>query len=205
MVIFNELRINDGKDKLFVECSVDNLSIYDKMYIKEVYLYHYSNADTIGEPRDLSKVIQLFNNTVDDTTITTFRACVTPSDIPIGDYGFTTFDKGLFFVKVICDGELPASTSQFACGTDDTVDIGVIVDWKAMYTYGMQFVAELNRKDESCNPHDNFIQFILTWFSIKLAISSCDFDQLYKLWDRFIRLYAHSSRITNGMGGCGCK
>ena len=202
MVIFNELRINDDRSALIIDCSVQDLTVYDNMYISEILLYHYKNASSVGEPVNLSKVITVYENTNDDTTIQGVRRCVSLTDISSGTMGVTTFDKGIFFVKVTCDGTIGSEVAQFACGTDDTTDIGVIVDWKTMYDYGMSFVAGMNVCGNNCTPNSAYGQFIMNWFSIKLALSACDFDKLATMWERFLKLTTFSPSFTSG--NCGC-
>ena len=66
MVIFNDLRIDEAKEKLYVECFVEDLPAYDNMYIKSIYVYHYSNASTVdGAPIRMNRAIQIYNNSND--------------------------------------------------------------------------------------------------------------------------------------------
>ena len=201
MVTFNELRINNANNTLIVDCTVEDLTIYSDVYIKSIELYHYKNADSSGEPVNLSKVLTIFENDDDDTTIRTVRKCV-PDTFAESVFGISVFEKGIFFVRVTCDGTLPPQTMQFACGYDDMVDIGVVVDWKYLFDIGMGLIASMDVCGNICKSNDNLEQFILTWFSLRLALEACDFDQLGILWDRFLRLSAFST--TSKVSGCGC-
>lgn len=202
MVNFNELRINDDKSSLIIDCSVEDLTIYENMYIKSAELYYYKNTNSSGEPVNLSKVITVFDNEDDDTTIKHIRKCVPVTALTESSIGTSTYDKGIFFVRITCDGTLPASVSQFACGMDETVDIGVVVDWATMFRYGMGFVASVDVCGDMCQSKAGYEQFILTWFSIKLALAACDFAQLGILWDRFLKLTNYST--VNNTSTCGC-
>ena len=202
MVVFNELRINGDRDKLLIDVSIEPINVYDEVYISEIQLYHYKNADNTGEPKDPSKVITLYDAEVSGQQLRDIRKCVREADISTGVLGTATFLNEIFYVKVICDGTLPAVTAQYACGTDDMVDIGVVIDWKTLYELGMNFVANVNVCEDACKSKAGFEQFILTWFGIKLALSACDYEQLAKLWERFLRLTF--SKDWNIGGGCGC-
>lgn len=201
MVTFNELRINNEKNTLIVDCIVEDLTIYSGVYIKSIELYHYKNADSSGEPVNLSKVITIFSNDADDATIRTVRKCV-PDSLAESVFGISVFEKGIFFVRVTCDGTLPPQTAQFACGYDNMVDIGVVVDWKYLFDIGMGFVASMDVCGNACKSTDSLEQFILTWFSLRLALEACDFDKLGSLWDRLLRLSANVS--FSKVSGCGC-
>ena len=202
MVIFNELRINDDKSAIIIDCSVEDLTIYTGMYIKTVELYHYKNITSSGTPSNMQKVITVYENYNDDVTVKTVRRCVNETTIGTGVLGTDTIEKNIFFVRVICDGTMGPEISQFACGTDDTVDIGVVVDWQYLYAAGMGFVAAMDTCTDGCKSMAGYEQFILTWFGIKLALSACDFDQLAILWDRFLKLY--SNTFVSNSSTCGC-
>ena len=197
MVVFNDLRINASKTQIFIDIDIDNLVVYSGMYIKYVYLYHYKNTSSIGEPIDTNKVLTVYENTNDDTTVRSLRKCVNVSAFINGDYGVTKFDKEIFFVKVVCDGTMTPDISNYACGSDDVVDIACIIDWRSLYQYGMRLIAAMNGCDKFCKSNAELEQFILLWYSIRLAISACDFDQLFLLWDRFQVLVSVTMKLTS--------
>lgn len=203
MVLFNELRIADDKQSIFVDCYIEGLGIYSDMYIKEIYIDYYKNALTSGVPSD--KAIKIYDNTNDQTSVNAVRTCLLASDSQVEqNFGISDFDSGMFYVYVYCDGTLPASVSTLPCGYDDTSDTGVIVDWKKMYQIGMQYVSTLSsRCFDKCNDVFGFDNFIFVWNALKLAISTCDYSLAEKIWEKFIRYY-NPSAIT-GNSGCRCN
>lgn len=206
MVIFNELRITDDRQEIRIECYVDELSIYSSMYISSIRLYYYDNVDHSGFPIDREKVIAVFDNETSDVTIRSVRRCVKTSDIE-STLGVSTLDGGLFYVLVECDGTLPAASAAFPCGSDSTIDIGIIPDWQKMYEIGMAHVnAMTSGCVDPCVAPSGFEHFIMLWFALKLAMATMDFDQINEMWKKFLRVSGtHISAGTVARsGGCNC-
>lgn len=203
MVIFNELSISSDKQSLVIDCSVEGLPVYSDMYIKTVYLEYYKNAETIGVPS--SKALTVYDKQDGDDPQQDMRFCVSKEQLP-SDMGVSDFDKGLFFVTVICDGDLPASAALMGCGTDDTVDTAIVLDWHRVYERGMQYISKLT--DEcfnDCEDIPGFRNFILLWNALRLALATCDYGQIGKAWERFLKIYTNNKATLSTSGGCGCR
>lgn len=201
MVVFNELRIADDKQSLVIDCQIEGLEIYSAMYIKTVYLEYYKNAETVGVPS--SKALLVYDKGSEEEGKTAVRFCIDKEQLP-SDMGVTDFDKGLFFVTVTCDGDLPADAALMGCGTDNTVDTAIVLDWHRVYERGMQYISMLNDKCfDDCNDIPGFKNFILMWYALRLAISTCDYGQIGAAWERFLKIYSHNP-MTLGANGCGC-
>lgn len=201
MVIFNELRLSEDKSEILVDCFMENLSVYDKMYIDTIYVEYYKNARTDGELSD--KAIQIYSNEDKDMEVKAVRAKLSIDKSVIETFGITTFENGLFYVVVQCDGTPGTELFTLPCGYDDTKDVGVVLDWKRMYEIGMQYVAEMNRGCNPCGDWSGFDDFILIWNSLKVAIAACDFKMVEKLWNKFLR---HISSNSDTIAvSCGCR
>ncbi|MBQ3949138.1 MAG: hypothetical protein II661_01565 [Bacteroidales bacterium] len=206
MVIFNELRIKEDRSGLIVDCSVEGLAVYENMYISKIEVYHYKNTDSYGAPIDTSKVITLYDNTVPDTTVKSVRRCLSESALATSVLGVSEYKNGIFYVRVTCDGTLGADISQYACGTDNPVDIGIVPDWMSLYNSGMGLIARLAGCHALCDPNTGYEQFIMNWFAIRLAMSACDYDGLAEAWDRYFRISTCSGAPSTVSGnGCGCR
>lgn len=190
-----------------IDCSVKDIPVYENMYIKKAELYHYKNADSSGLPVNSSKVLVVYENSIPDTTVKSIRKCVSATILATSVIGVEDFKNQLFYVKITCDGTLGAEISQYACGMDNTVDIGIAPDWKALYDSGMGFITALSGCHALCNPPKGYEQFILNWFAIRLAILACDYDGLALAWDRYFRINvcASSSPALGQVSGCGCR
>ena len=204
MVKFNELRIKKDRSGLIVDCSVEGLTVYENMYISSIDLYYYKNADSSGLPVDTTKVITVYDNATDDTTVKNVRRCITEAALSTGTLGTSTFKDGIFYVRVTCDGTLGSDISQFACGSDNPVDIGIAIDWRSLYNSGMGLVTRMSGCNSFCDPNTGYEQFIMNWFAIRLAMLACDYDGLAEAWERFFHLNACTSS-SNPISGCGCR
>lgn len=203
MVIFNELRISDDKQSLTIDCAVEGLDIYSDMYIKNIYLEYYKNASTYGVPS--TKAIKVYDDE-DSLESKAVRICVDAAELALhSDFGTATFDKGLFYVIVNCDGDLPADVSLLSCGMDNTVDVGVALDWKRIYQVGMQYISSLNAKCfDACGDLTGYKSFVLIWYALRFAISSCDYVQVERTWENFLKIYSNNNTPLFS-AGCGCQ
>lgn len=209
MVIFNELRISEDKQCITVDVEIEDVDGYDGMYIDGIYLEYYKNASDSGDLTP-GKYFTMYEHAEgdDDTHV---RKRVTIDDIEeqmsLYDFGTPEFDKGLFFVHVHCDGT-PVNGSileGYGCGADNTWDTGIILDWKAVYEYGMGYAAKLAKScGNPCDEPTGFKQFILLWYALQLAISTCDYSRVRGLWDRILKTFSGFSGASLS-SGCGCK
>ena len=203
MVIFSDLRINDNKDKIFVDCYIEDLDAYEQMYIKDIYIYYYKNASTVdGTPLDYAKAFKLYDATVSGTGARAVSTTFTLAEMEsVQNFGTSNFNGGLFYVMVTCDGTL-GDTSGYAEGADATVDIGIILDWAMLYQKGMSYVSMFGQGNV-CNFPQGYDLFLLLWFGLKLALETYDYARIAQLWEKFLRTMAFGG--TNVLAtGCGC-
>lgn len=203
MVIFNELRITDDKKALIVDCMVEGLDIYNNMYIESIYLDYYKSCSTIGVPSD--NAICLFDNTENpDTTVKAKRIRKLVDTLP-DTFGTDKFDGGLFYVIVKCNGKLPAEAALFSCGTDDVVDVGIVLDWYSLYKKGMAYISYLaSGCNDPCADTASYQQFIFIWHALNSAIAAKDYHQICKVWEKFIRASIPTTSLNTITTGCGC-
>lgn len=204
MIIFNDLRISEDKDCLIVDCEIEDVDGYDGMYIESISLEWYKNILDSGMPS--SKAYQMYE---DDGTkaITHVRVSVKKEDLDASIFGTDTFDNGLFFVYVHCDGTPtnPDTLDGYGCGADKTWDTGIVLDWKMIYEWGLGYAARLARNcGNVCDEPTGFKQFILYWYGLQLAISTCDYSKVRDLWDNILRMH-RTNNFAPLSGGCGCK
>ena len=190
MVIFNELRFVDNKTEILVDCFIEGLSIYKNMYIESIAVEYYRNASSSGDASD--KAIYIY----EDTDIENPKKNVTvKAGLSIErnkteikeKFGIDSFSNGLFYVIVQCAGDLEADTSSYPCGYDITKDTGVVLDWETIYSIGMQYIAIYsNEKDNVCQNFPGFDNFIIAWNSLNMAISSCDYALIRKIYEKLL-------------------
>lgn len=202
MVIFNELRLSSDKSNLIVDCFIEGLAIYNDMWIKSVYIEYYKNALASGDPSE--NAIQVYNNEDEITTIKAVRTCLSYTSSQVADkFGIKTFDDGLFYVIVDCGGTPAADTSTYPCGYDETRTTGVILDWQHIYEYGMQYISQVAHDCANpCMDMAGLDNFIITWNTLKLAVSTCDFTLVEKVYMKFLRYAGIGTGYISS--GCGC-
>lgn len=202
MVVFNELYISEDGNRLVVGCSIRDLSIYAGMHISRIYIEHYVNALTSGEPS--SKAIQIYDDAEAKTPLKEVRASLDASDARVEEmFGLRTFSGGLFYAIVECDGELDAAAAGLPCGYDEARAVGVVLDWCLVYTVGMRYIAEMNRRcSDPCRDMSGFDGFVVLWHSMRIASESGDYRVLEDVWKKFIRIAGTGGRYVSG--GCGC-
>lgn len=197
MIQFNKLQISADKLTLTIDCEVK--SQYSSYYhISEVYLEYYENARALSSTGSLSdKAVTL--STPVGTNPTSYSTTVVSQQL--SGTGTDTFDGGMFFVVVKCEvhSTPPASLS---CEETRLMQIGVALDWRAVYARGMQFVSVLAIDCNTCSDYDGFEQFILNWYGLRLALATCDTEIASRMWDRFLRTGGKYSGVK--AIGCGC-
>lgn len=211
MVTFNELRISEDGSCLIVDCGIEGVDIYKNMYIKDIWIDYYKNTTAASMPSE--KAYCIFENDTDDKTRNHVRVSMQKSQLQLTKFGISSFEGGLFYVIVHCDGDLLTSVANLPCGYDETTKIGVIIDWRSFYERGMQYVSALYGacgQKNFCEYPAGFEDFIILWNSLKLAINTCNWDLVKTIWERILNL--PENVIASGDGGyipvssgCGCR
>lgn len=199
MVTFDDLRMFADKKNILVECHVKEYDAFENIYIKSVKIEYYKNRGLPGVPGN--HAITMYENKNDDKNVKFVRASLSVNALDANKFGTDKFDGGLFYVTVTCAGDIKPTYEVIACGDDDTVDIGIVLDWQMIYSIGMSYVSSMANGCNRCDPPDNFMHFILVWNALKLAIDACDYDSLDSLW---ASLYNSELGRSYVRSGCGC-
>lgn len=205
MITFNELRIADDRKCLIIDFEVERVDVFKDMYVETVYLEYYKNANPTGVPGE--KAVVVWENTNDDKSIKAKRLYYRLKQTDAATMGVQTFDNGLFYVIVKCAGTPGYQIFNMPCGADNCFRIGAILDWKAFYTRGMQYVNSLFNGCNPCPDLTGFEHFAVLWNALKMAISTCDWNLVSDLWNKFLLAPADVSitgSITPKSSGCGC-
>ena len=208
MVVFNELRIAEDGGCLIVDCEIENVDLYKNMYIESIYIDYYKNTSAVTMPSD--KAFLVYENKTGDTSVRAKRVSMSAVSLTRSEFGISSFDDGLFYVIVNCAGVPGSDIVNYPCGTDNPQRIGVILDWRAFYQRGMNYVGAILgtcRKTNWCDSPDGFEDFIILWNALKLAIDTCDWTLVKDLWEKFLNApfsIGASAQSTGRTGGCGC-
>ena len=208
MVTFNELRISDERDCLIIDVEVEQVDVFKNMYLDSIYLEYYKNATPTGMPSEKAVVVWQ-NEKNDKTTTKAVRQYYRMDDTASSKMGVTSFDNGLFYGIVNLGGDPGGQVGYMPCGTDEPRRLGAILDWKAFYDRGMQYVNSLFNGCTPCPDLTGFEHFAVLWNALKMALSTCDWPMVSDLWDKFLLAPADVS-INGGVtakasSGCGCR
>lgn len=202
MVRFNELRITEDRKCLIVDVEIEQVGLYSGMHIEEIYLDYYKNVDSSGFPSN--KSYKMYPQTETNNQLKGVRVSMFDTALEDTELGVDTFKDGLFYVTVVCDGDI-GDVSKLPCGTDDTVHTQAVIDWRGFYERGMQYISSMfGCGADKCELPAGFEDFILLWNALKAAISTCDWPMVSKLWDRILRSGKISSAKSIGGTPCGC-
>lgn len=196
MIQFSELRISTDRRKLYVGCEVENFDIYSGVYIKSIYVEYYKNRLASGSPSE--DAVCIYDNANDDYSVKSAYATLTAAELP-ESLEISSFAKGLFYVYVICDVH-GTSLATADCGWDAMTTVGIVADWEKVWAEGMHYIDEVARACGKCTIKDDFIDFILRWEALKLAMIVCDYETVDRLWDG---LFGDGSGVA--YRGCGCS
>lgn len=200
MVKFDELRISEDGQCLTVECHVENYDIYSEMYIESIYLEYYKDR---GASPD-KKLLLFENHNQNPADVRAVRKRITVNEIP-GGFAGGKFAGNMFYVYVTCNGPSRAfamlEEMGMNCSFQQNVDIGVIVDWKALYRKIMPLVASFASNCSGCELPSDFEHMILLWNAFRFAIDTCDWVTAERIWDELMGL---ESAGAHGGSGCGC-
>lgn len=202
MVLFNELRITEDGKCLVVDCEIEDIVLYSGMYIDSVYIEYYKNASSVSMPSDAAYCI--YGDKEEDVPVKAIKLFMHDYELRDTEFKTRTFENGLFYVIVNCSGDPSPKIAEFPCDMGKTIEIGAILDWKAVYERGMHYVSMMfKRCGDQCKMPSGFEQFILLWHALRLAIATCDWDIVSQLWKDIIDIDAYgmeNAKIT----GCGC-
>lgn len=186
MVIFNELRITEDGSCLIADCQIANASVFSEMYIDKILLVNYNDA--VLDDIQSSKHVVIFDGESVRKRRSRVRLYVEDSALTGTSLEYTGFKNGLFYVVVLCTGEMQDSVETLASGTDSAVGIGVVPDWKVFYEKGMQYVSYALSGAHTHKFAKGFEDYILLWNAFKLSISTGDLNSVSKLWAKFLRV-----------------
>ena len=197
MIRFNELKIEDNY--IIIDVQIEEEKYFKDMYIDSIVI---DTQDTFIANGPSSKAIytKTFNTDTDvkkEEIIYTqgtdkynrVRLYINGKDLNVDIH------KTMFFVYVIVGGTPAADTP---CRWDENKALHTLVDTQVLYNNMIQYVKELNK---DCNTPDNFINAILQFNAIDLALKTNQYPLAIDLWKRFYSDIESNIVLPN----CGCN
>ena len=197
MIRFNELKIEDNY--IIIDVQIEEEKYFKDMYIDSIVI---DTQDTFIANGPSSKAIytKTFNTNTDvnkEEIIYTqgidkynrVRIYIDGKNLNVDIH------KTMFFVYVIAGGTPAADTP---CRWDENKALHTLVDTQVLYNNMIQYVKELNK---DCSTPDNFINAILQFNAIDLALKTNQYPLAIDLWKRFYSGIESNVVLPN----CGCN
>ena len=207
MIRFNELKIEDNY--IIIDVQIEEEKYFKDMYIDSIVI---DTQDTFIANGPSSKAIytKIFNTDVNpvyenkqcapvkkEENIYTqgidkynrVRIYIDSKDLNVDIY------KTMFFVYVIAGGTPAADTP---CRWDENKALHTLVDTQVLYNNMIQYVKELSK---DCSTPDNFINAILQFNAVDLALKTNQYPLAIDLWKRFYSDIESNVVLPN----CGCN
>lgn len=185
MIQYNVLKITPDGKNLIVQASVKDLSYYTDVYIKEIYIDNQDTYSTTG-PSD---------NSIYHATLEKSKSI----DLEINYQLFKephNLNNDILYVYLVIDG---APTSDTPCGMDNEVTLGLAYNLEAIYKQGMCYFKSFA---ESCSTPTGFIDFILRYYALLLAIKVHNYTVANTFWNKFLN---KTISVTSNTKSCGCS
>ena len=197
MIRFNELKIENNY--IIIDVQIEEEKYFKDMYIDSIVI---DTQDTFIANGPSSKAIytKTFNTNTDvnkEEIVYTqgtdkynrVRIYIDGKDLNVDIH------KTMFFVYVIAGGTPAADTP---CRWDENKALHTLVDTQVLYNNMIQYVKELNK---DCSTPDNFINAILQFNAIDLALKTNQYPLAIDLWKRFYSDIESNIVLPN----CGCN
>lgn len=197
MIRFNELKIEDNY--IIIDVQIEEEKYFKDMYIDSIVI---DTQDTFIANGPSSKAIytKTFNTDTDikkEEIVYTqgtdkynrVRIYIDGKDLNIDIH------KTMFFVYVIAGGTPAVDTP---CRWDENKALHTLVDIQVLYNNMIQYVKELAKE---CSTPDNFINAILQFNAIDLALKTNQYPLAIELWKRFYNDIESNVVLLN----CGCN
>ena len=207
MIRFNELKIEDNY--IIIDVQIEEEKYFKDMYIDSIVI---DTQDTFIANGPSSKAIytKIFNTDVD--SIYENKQCApVKKEENIYAQGIDKHNrvriyidgkdlnvdihKTMFFVYAIAGGTPAADTP---CRWDENKALHTLVDTQVLYNNMIQYVKELGKE---CSTPDNFINAILQFNAIDLALKTNQYPLAIDLWKRFYSDIESNVVLPN----CGCN
>lgn len=176
MIKFNELRISLDNSKLYIEAEVLSDNYYKNVGITSIQI---DTQDTFvantNMPSSKPKYFKEVSNE-DGKPVKKIEVCLADYDLP----GISLKDD-ILYVWVTTDENI---IGEPPCGMDIPRKLGVCINWQYIYNLGMPFIKEAAN---TCSVDDNFIDYILRYRAVLLAIKTGHYTIANKYWNKFFK------------------
>lgn len=203
MVLFDQLRISDDGQRLYINVHVNKADYFKNMYIDSIVVM---TADKVSETAPGTPTSDYVYIKKVEGNAKELDLVLTPLDLTKSwetDPKAMAFNRAdmsntLFFVYIKCKGTPGECTP---CRLDEETTLGVVFDENVLYQRVMDYTKELVA---DCSIPTEFTDFILLWNAFKAAIETEHYVAAIKFYNKLFGV-VRSSYSNNIIKTCGCN
>lgn len=210
MVIFNQLRLSDDGQQMYVNVHVNKAAYFDGIYLERIvimtsekvmeatYATQYP-TDEKGNPMDYIYTQEFEEDQKEANLVLTANDFVRSWETGVSKMNFKQEDmsKTLFFVYIKCKGTIGACVP---CRLDELITVGVTFDEKLLHQKVMEYIKDLGK---DCKVPVGFTDFILLWNAFKASIETDYYLPAIKYWNLLFGMEGYGTGSVTSKG-CGC-
>lgn len=196
MIQFNTLKITQDGKNLIINASVKNLSYYTNVLIGSIVI---DNQDTYSVSGPSSNPI--YEHSFAGKDLVTNEDIVGLKNISIIISAKELLDNNgdlnddILYVYLIAVGTPSADTP---CGMDNVNTLGVALNLRPIYNNGINYIKQV---ESTCEIPKDFIDFILRYKALDLALKTENYIQANKYWNKFFK---NNNVVSLNTNSCGC-
>lgn len=196
MIQFNTLKITPDGKNLIINASVKNLSYYTNVLIGSIVIDNQDTYSTSGPSSNpIYKRSFADKDLVTNEDIAGFKnISITVSAKELLDNNGDLNDD-ILYVYLIAVGTPSADTP---CGMDNVNTLGVALNLRPIYNNGINYIKQV---ESTCEIPKDFIDFILRYKALDLALKTENYIQANKYWNKFFK---NNNVVSLNTNSCGC-
>lgn len=203
MILFDQLRISDDGQRLYINAHVNKADYFKNRYIDSVVIM---TADKVSETAPGTPTSDYIYKKEIEGNVKELDLVLTPLDFTKSwetDPKAMAFNRAdmsntLFFVYIKCKGTPGECTP---CRLDEEITLGVVFDENVLYQRVMDYTKELVA---DCSIPTEFADFILLWNAFKAAIETEHYVAAIKFYNKLFGV-VRSGYSNNIIKTCGCN
>jgi len=187
MLEFKLLKVSNDDSCLHIIANVITASYTKDVYINKVVIVTKDNYDNLDIPTEDEAIY--YDDTLETKTL----------DLTLNInqlIGITSLENQLLYVYVSTNDAPSAEALSLPCNADKNLIVGVLFNWYPLYKQGMQYFRAVT---DSCSVKKDFIDFILLFKYLQLAINCNDIEAVNSIWDK---LFLTSETTTTNKCNC---
>lgn len=196
MIQFNTLKITQDGKNLIINASVKNLEYYTNVLIGSIVI---DNQDTYSASGPSSNPIYRYSFAGKDLVtneniegLKNINIIVSAKEL-LDNNGDLNDD--ILYVYLIAVGIPSADTP---CGMDNINTLGVALNLRPIYNNGINYIKQV---ESTCEIPKDFIEFILRYKALDLALKTENYIQANKYWNKFFK---NNNVVPLNTNSCGC-